>query len=83
MLVSPPPLPYREPDAVLSQNVVVVVTDSSEFIDGVTDRCRVEEVIVFMGKVGFTDISSSEDCRLRFVGEESTIDLDLGLENLE
>lgn len=76
----------------LSQNdvgvvVVVVVTDSSEFIEGVLDRCRVEQGVVFTGKLGIRDRSSSEDgccsTRLRLVGEESSLDLDLELENLE
>jgi len=77
---------------VLSQNdvvVVVVVVDSSEFIDGVPDLRRVEEGVVLMGKLGIRDRSSFEDgsCsdadRLRFVGEDSVVDLDLELENRE
>ena len=90
MVVPPPPLPYTSP---LSQNavVVVVVPESSEFIDGVTDRRRVEEgVACLMGKLGMRDRSSSEDGwssddnLLRFVGEEeSIVDLDLELENRE
>lgn len=81
------------PVAVLSQNdvgVVVVVTDSSEFIEGVLDRCRVEEGVVLIGKLGIKDRSSSDDgccsehaTRLRLVGEESSLDLVLELENLE
>jgi hypothetical protein len=90
LLVSTPS-PYISPVAVLSQNdvvvvVVVVVVDSSEFIDGVPDLRRVEEGVVL---IGIRDRSSSEDgsCsdadRLRFVGEDSIVDLDLELENRE
>ena len=75
------------PVAVLSQNdvgVVVVVTDSSEFMDGVPDRCRVGVGVVLVDKLGFSERSSSEEStRLRFLGEESSVDLDLELENLE
>lgn len=87
--VSPPPPPprtYRSP-AVLSRNDAVV-TDSSEYIDGVPGR-RMSSFngAVLTEKVGIRERSSSDEgfccCsevnRFRLGGE--AVDLDLELEN--